>query len=420
MTLSGRSLFRRESEHARSDAWLGKVVLARPTSFAFLAAGALVFAVVLVAFFIYGEYTRKARVVGVLAPEHGIVRIIAQQSGVVEAVHAVEGIPVAKDVPLVVLGDGRTANGPREIGRAVREKLAERRAAQQRQRDHTAATLHAERAAARRRIADLAREIEQVDTEIAAQEARAQLALHAVRRAKGLESLGFLSAAAADRERDGALDQQSRSEALRRVRMSLERERASAEFDAALARDRAQAQLAAIDAQGAVADQEGMERELQFRAAIVAPSAGTIAAVLVEPGQMVTPGTPLLTMIPADATLEAHLYAPSRSIGFVHAGQEVLLRYLAYPHQKFGMHKAHVTGVSRSPLPPTDLGFTPPDGSREPLYRIKARLDSQAVAAYERIEPLQAGMQVEADVLLDRRRLIEWIFEPLLGLAGRT
>ena len=63
---------------------------------------------------------------------------------------------------------------------------------------------------------------------------------------------------------------------------------------------------------------------------------------------------------------------------------------------------------------------TPPDGSREPLYRIKARLDSQAVAAYGRFEPLQPGMQVEADILLDRRRLIEWIFEPILGLAGRA
>jgi membrane fusion protein len=29
-------------------------------------------------------------------------------------------------------------------------------------------------------------------------------------------------------------------------------------------------------------------------------------------------------------------------------------------------------------------------------------------------------MQIEADILLDRRRLIEWIFEPLLGLAGRA
>jgi membrane fusion protein len=29
-------------------------------------------------------------------------------------------------------------------------------------------------------------------------------------------------------------------------------------------------------------------------------------------------------------------------------------------------------------------------------------------------------MQLEADVQLDRRRLIEWVFEPLLSLAGRA
>jgi membrane fusion protein len=29
-------------------------------------------------------------------------------------------------------------------------------------------------------------------------------------------------------------------------------------------------------------------------------------------------------------------------------------------------------------------------------------------------------MQLDADVLLERRRLIEWIFEPLLGLRGRV
>ena len=37
-----------------------------------------------------------------------------------------------------------------------------------------------------------------------------------------------------------------------------------------------------------------------------------------------------------------------------------------------------------------------------------------------REQALAPGMQLEADVLLDRRRLIEWIFEPLLGLASRV
>ena len=66
------------------------------------------------------------------------------------------------------------------------------------------------------------------------------------------------------------------------------------------------------------------------------------------------------------------------------------------------------------------LGFAPSDGSREPLYRVKVALEAQTVAAYGRAEPLQAGMQVEADVLLDRRRLIEWVFEPVFSLAGRA
>jgi membrane fusion protein len=415
-----RPLFRQESESARSNAWLGKVILTRPTSFTALAIGAVVFAIALGAFFIFGEYTRKARVVGVLAPAQGIVRIIAQQSGVVEAVHASEGASVAKDAPLIILGDGRASRAHQEIGAAVRERLAERREALRRQREHTVATMNAEQSAVQQRAAGLSREIAQVESEMASQQARTQLALDSVDRARGLERVGFLSIAAADRERDAALDHEGRLESLRRARMALERDRASVEFDGEMSLARARAQLAAIDVQNAAAEQEGLERELQYRAAIVAPSAAVVATVLVERGQMVTPGTPLLALIPADATLEAHLYAPSRAIGFVHAGQEVLLRYMAYPHQKFGMHRANVVAVSRNPMTPTDLGFTPPDGSRESVYRIKARLDAQAITAYGRIEPLQPGMQVEADILLDRRRLIEWIFEPLLGLAGRA
>src|SRR6185369_12900143 len=135
-----------------------------------------------------------------------------------------------------------------------------------------------------------------------------------------------------------------------RTRMALERERSAARLEMELAHARAMAQVAALDAQSAAAEQENLERGLQYHAAIVAPSNATIATVLVERGQMVTPGTPLLAIIPADSPLEAPLYAPSRSIGFVHDGQEVLLRYLAYPHQKFGMHRARVVAVSRNPM----------------------------------------------------------------------
>ena len=58
--------------------------------------------------------------------------------------------------------------------------------------------------------------------------------------------------------------------------------------------------------------------------------------------------------------------------------------------------------------------------STEPLYRITVQLDRQDVPAYGAPQSLAPGMQLDADVLLDRRRLIEWIFEPVLGIAGRV
>jgi membrane fusion protein len=54
------------------------------------------------------------------------------------------------------------------------------------------------------------------------------------------------------------------------------------------------------------------------------------------------------------------------------------------------------------------------------LYRITVALDQQSVQAYGQPQALSPGMAVDADVLLDRRRLIEWLFEPVLGLAGRV
>ena len=415
-----RPLFRQESEQARATAWLGRIVLIRPMSFTLLTACAIGFAVVLGLFFVAGEYTRKARVSGVLAPAQGVVRILAQQSGIVEAVHAAEGGHIDKDEPMFVLGDGRAGRGREDIGSAVGARVAERQRALHQQREHAMAALRTEQAALAHRKAAIARELEQLDVEIASQAKRAGLADQGLGRARRLEGVGFLSTAALEREQEIAIDQQLRLEAARRSRLALARELAGVEFEAQSATSRAHAQLAGLEMQRASLEQERVERDLQYHAAIVAPASGMVATVLVERGQMVTPGMPLATLIPADATLEGHLFSPSRSIGFVRTGQEVLLRYLAYPHQKFGTHRASVVAVSRNPMLPGELGFTPPDGSREPLYRIKVALDGQAIRAYGRLEPLQPGMQVEADILLDRRRLIEWIFEPLLSLAGRT
>lgn len=414
------ALFRSESQQARASAWLGRIVLARPLSFTVLTWAALAIILSLGAFFVFSEYTRKARIIGTLAPSEGLVRVIAQQAGRVEALAIREGERIGKDATLLRISDARAGRSLESVGSAVTQGVRERRRALMQQREFVFAAMGAEQESLKQRRSGIGRELELLDRELEAQVRRAALARGGLARAEALAGTGFLSAAARDRERDTAIDHEARVEAMKRSRLAFARELATIEFEAAAALARSNAQLASIDQQRAALDQEQIERELQYRASILAPASGIVASVLVEPGQMVLAGTTLATIIPEGAALEAHLFAPSRSIGFVRPGQEVLLRYLAYPHQKFGSQKARITMVSRNPLAPGELGFAPGDGGREPLYRIKARLASQSISAYGRPEPLQAGMQVEADVLLDRRRLVEWIFEPLLSLAGRA
>jgi membrane fusion protein len=414
------ALFRSESEAARANAWLGRILLLRPLSFTLLTAAAIGIALALAALFTWGEYTRKARVSGMLAPRHGVTKVLARQAGLVEAQHAREGVVVEEHQVLLSLADSRAAAETGDLAASIERQLAQRRRALALQRDHALEALRSERSGLEHRGAALERELEQLDVEIGLHVRRLSLATQASGRWTRLEAGGFISAAAADREREAAIELESRLEAARRTRLALAREREAIATDMRTIEARGRAHLASIDAQAAALEQEGAERAVQHRLAVLAPVGGTVAAVLVEPGQMVTAGAPLATLIPPGAPLEAHLFAPSKSIGFLRVGQDVLLRYLAYPHQKFGSHAGRVVAIARSPHGAAELGWVPPDGTREPLYRIKVELAAQSVQAYGRDEPLQAGMQVEADLLLDRRRLIEWVFEPLLSLAGRT
>src|SRR5213075_923260 len=119
------------------------------------------------------------------------------------------------------------------------------------------------------------------------------------------------------------------------------------------------------------------------RLVVRAPQDGVVTAVQADTGQTVTPGVALASLLPADARLQAHLFAPSSAVGFVRADQVVQLRYQAFPYQKFGQQAGAVTQVSRSPLQASELaGLSLPAAASaggEPLYRITVTLERQSV-----------------------------------------
>src|SRR5581483_2355349 len=101
--------------------------------------------------------------------------------------------------------------------------------------------------------------------------------------------------------------------------------------------------------------QELAQAQARREVAITAPIDGTVSAILADPGGRASAGAPLLSIVPAGAALEAQLYGPSRAVGFIEPGQRVLIRYAPYPFEKFGHQEGIVTGVSHSPLSPTEL-----------------------------------------------------------------
>ncbi len=416
-------LFRPEALSHHQREWLGSIQLIRPVSLTVLTAFVVLTAIAVGSYLTLGEYTRKARVSGYLAPDRGLIRLVAPQSASVLESHVSEGSAVHRGDVLFVLAVG-SATPSGDTQSAVQSSIASRERSLQ---DASQQRLQLEKtqsAAIDAQVADMRHEIDAMAAEAELQRQRLALAQDALTQYQSLQNDNFVSSAQVRAKAEDVLGVKAQLQALQRQRAAREREIAVLLAQRNELPLRTQAAQGEIDRDLAVLAQQGAENEARRRIVVRAPQDGVVSAVLAAPGQAVTPSAALASLLPADAKLQAVLFAPSSAIGFVRAHQPVQLRYQAFPYEKFGHQGGSVSQVSLSPLQSSELAGLPLPASvsagGEPLYRITVALDRQSVAAYGQAQPLAPGMQLEADVMLDRRRLIEWLFEPVLGIAGRV
>jgi membrane fusion protein len=217
------------------------------------------------------------------------------------------------------------------------------------------------------------------------------------------------------------LEQKSRLEGLRRGRLTLigdlEQTRSQEKQEGL----RAQSERASLERSMMASDQEFIQRRGARLLQVRATRAGTITALLANEGQNVAAGMPIATIIPSDDVLDAHLFVTSSAIGFIKPGQSVRLRYDAFPYQKFGQYQGTVTEVVSADIPGRDLTNRFPQlADKGPaFFRVVVRLAHANVQGYGKLFPLRPGMTLGADIQLERKSLIEWIFDPLLAM-GRT
>lgn len=412
-----RLLFRPEAVEAQSQQWLGRVQLVRPLGLGLVTAGVVAVALALVAFLGWAEYTRKASVGGVLVPDRGLIRVVPAASGTVLERRVAEGQAVRSgDVLFVLALERPTLDASTQA--QVQRSLDERQRSLQDSARQQLLLVASQQSALDRRLQALQQELAQADAEAALQKQRLALATESLARLEALRNEQFISQAQVQTKSEELLGLRAAAQTLERQRAALQREQAELEGE------RRGLPLLARGAQGgierdlAALSREAAEQDASRQIVIRAPQDGTVTALFADIGQSVSPQAALVSLVPAGAKLQAQLYAPSSAVGFVRPDQAVRLRFEAFPYQKFGHQPGHVMQVSRTPLAPAEmaaLSLPVADSQREALFRITVALDPVAGEAL----PLVPGMRLQADVLLERRRLIEWLFEPLLGLKGR-
>ena len=139
--------------------------------------------------------------------------------------------------------------------------------------------------------------------------------------------------------------------------------------------------------------------------------------IVYEQGNFIPPAGPVMAILPDDGQLYAELYVPTRARGFLTTGQPVLLRFHAFPYQKFGAHPARIDEISATVMVSDALPIAL--ALNEPVYRIRASLEAQFIHAYGEAVALRPGMLLDAEIVKDRRTLIEWLFEPILSMSKR-
>lgn len=422
-------LFRSEVLAQRQTQWLGTVMLAPRASFRWFTLFAIAAASAILALLFFADYTRTARINGWLLPQGGVVRVHAPRPGIVNNLNVKEGARIRKGDALLTLSDELQSTTLGATQAQISLRLGERRASLADEREQQARLLAQQGRALASRTGALRLEQLQLERDIELLQQRVAIAGRAEAMHREQVALGFISEMRLQQVQAELLDQRGRLGAAERSRLAAIRERQMIEAELADLPLKFGKETSTLVRGIAQLEQERAESEARREIVVLAPHDGTVTAIHAVPGAKADTGTPLLSIVQPGMQLEAHLYGPSRTMGFVRPGQRVLLRYEAYPYQRFGHHVGVVASVSRAALSPGEL---PPQlagmgnltglvagAASEPIYRITVNLDSQSVMAYGAPLPLQPGMTLEADVTLERRRLFEWVLDPLYTITGR-
>jgi membrane fusion protein len=417
----GRNIFRTEALDSLQPRLQGEVILAPRMSMWWWCFVALIALASLLWFATQGSYTRRSSVSGQLVPASGVMRIQTPQAGVIVERNVVDGQTVQKGDLLYVISSDRMGSSTREIQLDIRREIERRQQSLQSEISRNQKEQSDEVKNLERRISVLQADSKNIDRQLELQKQRVKVAQDTRNKYQELAENDYIAKEQLTQKELDLSEQLSRLQVLERDVQAIQRDLTATDREIGTAKNRYTNLNSNLLRNISSAQQDLTEVESRRRVLVTAPEGGRVTLVAGEIGQIADINRPLLSILPIQSKLQARLFAPSRAIGFIHVGDKVLMRYQAYPYQKFGLHEGKISAISTASVASTELaGFTLPELSiGEPVYGITVDLLSQSVMAYGVAQPLQAGLRLEADILQETRRIYEWMLEPLYSITGK-
>jgi membrane fusion protein len=405
-------LFRAIAVEAAAGTQIGEPLTTHWRGVALSTLIAFVLIVALVAFAATTEYSPVHRVPSYVDPRGGLVRLSAPISGHVRELAVEQGAWVRRGTLLAVLdSDPLREDGGSEHG-ALRRRLEDERATIDREMGAARQEADANQALIDRKLHGLRAERDALSAQIQASEELLTSLKAQSEQIATVAAKGYASKLQAAQKKDEATSQQSRVAELRTT---------LARVDLDIATTEAEHQVVAAKLQGLVENRRRSSGELErlivqgdsdAEQAIRAPADGVVSTALIANGQSVAAGQPLFTIAPVDAPLIVRLLVPARAAASVKAGLGVKVVFRAYPQEKFGQFDARIETVSDMPSLPSEIEQM--YALSEPVFIAAASLPRELRSPDGRLLKIKAGMLADALVPIERRTVLEWLFEPLL------
>ena len=411
-----RDLFTSESLAFHAEQNIGRPSLLRPVGFTYLTSLLCIIIVFGISYLASKSYTRKESVSGSLIKTVGSTRVFAEKTGIVSELKVEIGNTVTSgDVVAIVhsnlanqLAEGTTSK--QEYDKQIQQQQETKRI---RQKQHLNKLAHL---AAQRQT--LEQQLTHLENQLISQSLVVSRTKTLIAKSEKLFKTGHLSRLEWNRleeQVNQALQQQEELKAKKQARIG-QIELSRLEMNAAVSE--LSTQLLQLDIQISALTRNRNRLSRETKQVVLAPISGTIATIFRTEGAKVHTQRPILSIQPHNTDLEAELYLPGHTVGFIEPGQSVNLLYDAYPYQQFGSYPAVLRSISSHPVTANDTAAILPNQGAMYLARVVPR--QSTVSAYGNVIELREGMSLKADVVLDKRSLLEWLFEPLLVHKGRT